>query len=78
MPSAYSAAMNQINLYPPGRKTSGSLTIMPSTLGSFHSGGAFFALVAGSVQFVSENIDITAYRALAKRNDGFPVEGFTQ
>ena len=77
MPSPYSAAMNQINAYPAGQKTSGNRTNMPTTLGSFHTGGAFFTLCDGSVQFISDNIDITTYRNLAKRADGLPVEGFT-
>ncbi|ADG66791.1 protein of unknown function DUF1559 [Planctopirus limnophila DSM 3776] len=35
--------------------------------GSWHTGGAFFAMADGSVKFISENIDITTYRALGSR-----------
>ena len=36
--------------------------------GSFHPGGANFAYVDGSVHFLSEDIDLNAYEALASRN----------
>ncbi len=38
--------------------------------GSHHAGGAFFALVDGSVQFLTDEIEITLYRDLATRNGG--------
>jgi prepilin-type N-terminal cleavage/methylation domain-containing protein len=38
--------------------------------GSYHTGGAQFALTDGSVRFVSENISMTIYRAIASRAGG--------
>jgi prepilin-type processing-associated H-X9-DG protein len=35
----------------------------------WHSGGAFFAFVDGSVRFLSENIDVRTYRLLGDRMD---------
>jgi prepilin-type N-terminal cleavage/methylation domain-containing protein/prepilin-type processing-associated H-X9-DG protein len=40
------------------------------SFGSKHAGGAMFALADGSVQFITETIDINRYRFLGARNDG--------
>jgi prepilin-type N-terminal cleavage/methylation domain-containing protein len=43
--------------------------------GSWHTGGAQFALGDGSVRFLSENIDIELFESLGKRADGtLPVD----
>lgn len=42
--------------------------IQELTFGSYHSGGAFFAMGDGSVKFFSENIDLTMYQGLGSRN----------
>jgi prepilin-type processing-associated H-X9-DG protein len=42
--------------------------LMEMSFGSFHEGGAQFLLGDGSVRFVSENIDLRLYGALATRN----------
>jgi prepilin-type N-terminal cleavage/methylation domain-containing protein len=42
---------------------------------SFHPGGCGFAMLDGSVHFVSQNIDLTIYRQLGQREDGLPVGG---
>jgi hypothetical protein len=38
--------------------------------GSWHTGGAFFALGDGSVQFLSENMDMKTYQAISTRAQG--------
>ncbi len=40
---------------------------------SWHTGGANFAFVDGSVHFLSEEIDSAVYERLGSRNDGTPV-----
>jgi prepilin-type N-terminal cleavage/methylation domain-containing protein len=45
------------------------------SFGSWHTGGAQFALGDGSVRFLSENIDLLIYESLGKRADGtLPVD----
>ena len=56
----YSATVNQPN-------SGGNRTI---TFGSYHPRGLFFALADASVRFISEEIDITTYRYLGRRDDG--------
>lgn len=41
--------------------------------GSWHPGGAMFLMGDGSVQFLSENMDMTTYRGLSTRNGGETV-----
>jgi len=49
---------------------------MELSFGSYHSGGAHFALGDGAVRFISENIDQTLYRNLGSRNGGELVNEF--
>jgi prepilin-type N-terminal cleavage/methylation domain-containing protein/prepilin-type processing-associated H-X9-DG protein len=44
--------------------------LMELAFGSYHTGGAHFGMADGSVQFVSENINLETYRNLGSRNDG--------
>ena len=41
--------------------------------GSRHEGGCHVAMADGSVQFLSENMNITVYQDLAQRADGSPI-----
>lgn len=40
---------------------------------SWHSGGAFFGFVDGSVHFLSENIELRIFALLGDRMDGYPL-----
>ncbi|MEM8945292.1 MAG: DUF1559 domain-containing protein [Planctomycetota bacterium] len=42
--------------------------------GSFHPGGATFAMADGSVHFLSEDMDLELYRSLGRRADGAPTD----
>ena len=44
--------------------------LMELAFGSYHTGGAQFGLSDGSVQFLSENMDLQVYQNLGARNDG--------
>jgi prepilin-type processing-associated H-X9-DG protein len=44
--------------------------VMEVAFGSYHTGGATFALGDGSVRFVSETIDLGTYRGLGSRSGG--------
>jgi len=43
---------------------------------SFHVGGAHFILGDGSVQFLSQNMNLAVYQQLGNYADGLPVGGF--
>ena len=49
---------------------------LPRKFGSFHTAGCHMGMADGSVHFVSEDIDINAYRRMGARRDGLPEEGF--
>jgi prepilin-type N-terminal cleavage/methylation domain-containing protein len=46
--------------------------------GSHHPGGCQFAMGDGSVHFVSDDIDLVAYRSMGARDDELPVGGFSK
>tara|TARA_R110002111_G_scaffold258083_1_gene326815 strand:- start:45737 stop:46684 length:948 start_codon:yes stop_codon:yes gene_type:complete len=71
------AIMNPINSSTSNPSLVGMHQIMNNRLGSYHVGGAHHSMADGSVHFVSENIDMVIYRALAQRQDGLPTGGFT-
>lgn len=59
-------------------KNPGSATIpdeeeSDATFGSFHTGGAQFVFVDGSVHFIQSTIDVVTLHRLANRQDGLPV-----
>jgi prepilin-type processing-associated H-X9-DG protein len=72
VPLNVAGAQDTINLYPNTDGVAGT-----RGFSSYHPGGCHFALADGSVQFVSENIDLTTYRQLARRGDERPVGGFS-
>jgi prepilin-type N-terminal cleavage/methylation domain-containing protein/prepilin-type processing-associated H-X9-DG protein len=74
LPRNIAGAHEQINLHPAPQRG------IFSTRGfsSYHTGGAHFAMCDGSVQFVSENINLATYQQLGKRNDKLPAGGFSQ
>jgi len=60
-------------------QTGGSPTVSwPDATGhaSYHTGGAHFVLVDGSVRFISENVDYVTYCNLGDRQDGQPIGDF--
>ncbi len=78
-PSGLCAAYRGINsadwaVWNPAKVFTGN--VASATFGSHHSGGCNFAMADGSVHFVTETIDITFYRGLGARDDGFPKGGF--
>ncbi|MEQ8211428.1 MAG: DUF1559 domain-containing protein [Lacipirellulaceae bacterium] len=46
--------------------------------GSFHPGGATFAMADGSVHFLSEDMDLELYRSLGRRADEQPTGSFLE
>ena len=49
---------------------------MEMSFGSYHVGGAQFAMADGSVRFISENVDLRLYQSLATRGNGEIVGDF--
>ncbi len=68
-PRNLAGAQDQINLFPNKgvHDTRG--------FSSYHVGGCHFAMADGSVHFLSENMDINAYRQMGRRDDGLPLGG---
>ncbi|GDX90703.1 MAG: DUF1559 domain-containing protein [Planctomyces sp.] len=50
--------------------------LMEMSFGSYHVGGAQFAMADGSVRFISENVDLRLYQSLATRGNGEIVGDF--
>ncbi len=71
-PINLAGAQDPINLFPG--------TGIHSTRGfsSDHNGGCHFAMADGSVRFVTQNIDLAAYRQLGQRSDKLPLGGLPQ
>tara|TARA_R110002095_G_scaffold213518_1_gene204261 strand:+ start:927 stop:1169 length:243 start_codon:yes stop_codon:yes gene_type:complete len=77
-PAQVAAADLPINSGANTPDTGHTFDIQSRTFGSYHVGGCHFLMADGSVHFLSENLDLTLYRALAKRADGLPVGGLSQ
>lgn len=78
MYSTVVAIMNPLNSSASNPDQTGMHQIMNNRLGSHHEGGAHHAMADGSVHFVSENTDMTLYRAVARRGDALPTGGFAK
>jgi prepilin-type N-terminal cleavage/methylation domain-containing protein/prepilin-type processing-associated H-X9-DG protein len=70
--AAVGVAGNGIN-FPCAVEDCTNLWNVKSGFYSRHPGGAMFVFVDGSVQFLSETLDLTTFRRLADRRDGNPV-----
>lgn len=57
------------------RDAMGNFTGDGEYAGSYHVGGAQFALGDGSVRFISQNINMTTYRALSTRAGAEVING---
>ncbi|QDT64149.1 DUF1559 domain-containing protein [Calycomorphotria hydatis] len=75
-PNAMTVCHTGINDYEIPTTTWSAWTSHPRRQGSFHVGGCHFALADGSIQFVSETIDVDTYRLLGQRNDGVAITAF--
>ena len=76
VPLTFAAAVLQINAQKEcGVGLGDCFNFVSRLFGSRHPGGCQFGLCDGSVQFVSQSIDINTYRQTAIRNDGLPVGG---
>lgn len=79
VPATFAGAVLQINAQEAcGIGVADCFNFVSRLLGSNHSGGCNFGMCDGSVQFVSQNIDINLYRQVANRNDGLPVGSFLE
>jgi prepilin-type N-terminal cleavage/methylation domain-containing protein len=50
--------------------------LMEMSFGSYHVGGAFFCMADGSVQFLTENMDMTIYQALGSIKNREPIGSY--
>ncbi len=76
VPMTFAAAVLQINAQRAcGPGIADCFNFVSRLFGSQHTGGCHFGMADGSVQFISENVDINIYRQSAIRNDGLPVGG---
>lgn len=72
LPRPIAGAMDQINLHP--HPTRG--VVATRGFSSYHPGGCHMLMGDGSVHFISENINLATYQALAIAADGLPAGGF--
>lgn len=74
-PAQVAAAVLPINSLDPPAPAANTFNSQTRLFGSYHTGGCHFLMADGSVQFLSENINMGLYHGLAKRADGLPVGG---
>jgi prepilin-type N-terminal cleavage/methylation domain-containing protein len=78
VPTTFAAAVLNINAQRAcGPGIADCFSFVSRLFGSRHVGGCHFGIADGSVQFVSENVDINVYRQSANRADGLPIGGGT-
>jgi prepilin-type N-terminal cleavage/methylation domain-containing protein len=75
VPLTMAATMLQPNSIAGSGATQDTLTYQSRVFGSFHVRGTNFLLADGSVQFISDNINLSTFQQLGVRNDGLPVGG---
>lgn len=79
VPLTFAAAVLQINAQRECRPgVADCFNFVSRLFGSQHTGGCHFGMADGSVQFVSQNIDINVYRQAAIRDDGLPIGSFLE
>ncbi len=74
-PCTLAAARLQINSSTLDPLKTNTFDVQTQLFGSRHTGGCHFLLADGSVQFVSENINLATYQTMAIRDDGLPTGG---
>ena len=62
----------------PGGSADNGGDYMTRYSGSYHTGGAYFALCDGSVQFISDSIEQAVFQQAGRMSDGQPVGGLNQ
>ncbi len=72
-PLTMAAAKEQLNSIKQHGGNSDTLNILSRLFGSFHTSGCHFLMGDGSVRFVTDTIQLDAYRQLAVRDDGLPL-----
>jgi prepilin-type processing-associated H-X9-DG protein len=78
VPLTFAGAVLPINSWRECSPTTRDCFEMVSRIfGSSHTGGCHFGLADGSVQFISESIDVDTYRNLSNRSDGQVLGTFT-
>ncbi len=74
-PNAFTSGSGQYRIYKESPAEFEDVAFVGG-FGSWHTGGAQFALGDGSVRFINENIEAETFEHLGSRNDGKYVVGF--
>jgi prepilin-type N-terminal cleavage/methylation domain-containing protein/prepilin-type processing-associated H-X9-DG protein len=67
------SAAERINWRMPAPATQANFDLRINIFGSFHSGGANFAMGDGSVRFISDSLDLVTLERICMHQDGNPV-----